>query len=98
MTFTNYNLPAIANLPRGKVVVCNEGWIPVPDNFTYNDVRKYWKKAVLKSQAKDKIITVKSSSSNQKYTITIERGGYHCTCPGFGFRRKCKHVDQIKLV
>jgi len=98
MTFTNYYQPALVNLPSGKFVVCNEGWIPVPESYTYDDVRKNWKKVVLKSQIKDKVIRVKSNSSNQTYQITIERGNYHCTCPGFSFRRKCKHVDQIKNI
>jgi len=43
MTITNLYLPGIVNLPSGKFVVCNEGWIPVPPEFTIEDVKKIWK-------------------------------------------------------
>lgn len=39
--------------------------------------------------------TVKGSKGSE-YVVTQDRGQYSCTCPGFGFRRACKHVDEIK--
>lgn len=49
------------------------------------------------AQAKSeyKTWTVKGSKGSE-YLVTQERGQYSCTCPGFGFRRACKHVDEIK--
>lgn len=35
-------------------------------------------------------------SNGSTYTVTLDRGGYECTCPGFQFRRSCKHVEQKK--
>jgi hypothetical protein len=35
-------------------------------------------------------------SKNDEYTVTIsEVTGNSCTCAGFTFRRKCKHIEQV---
>ena len=38
---------------------------------------------------------IKGSKGNE-YVVQKEGKGYTCSCPGFGFRRACKHVDEIK--
>lgn len=35
-------------------------------------------------------------SKGKTYTVTLDHGRYECTCPGFQFRRACKHVDEKK--
>lgn len=35
-------------------------------------------------------------SKGKTYTVTLDHGRYECTCPGFQFRRSCKHVDEKK--
>tara|TARA_A100001015_G_scaffold308272_1_gene405614 strand:+ start:2592 stop:3866 length:1275 start_codon:yes stop_codon:yes gene_type:complete len=38
----------------------------------------------------------KSSSSNETYTVTLVADNVlHCDCPGFLFRKSCKHVQEI---
>lgn len=39
-------------------------------------------------------ITVQGSKGNT-YIVTKENGKATCTCPGFGFRKTCKHVQGI---
>ena len=39
-------------------------------------------------------ITVKGSKGNT-YIVTKENGKATCTCPGFGFRKTCKHVQEL---
>jgi hypothetical protein len=34
-------------------------------------------------------------SKGAKYTVTLSQGTYNCTCPGFTYRGKCKHVDSF---
>ena len=29
------------------------------------------------------------------YEVRLEAGRYTCTCPGFGFRKACKHVKAL---
>ena len=39
--------------------------------------------------------TVEGSNGN-RYTVIKIGGKYKCSCPGFGFRKKCKHSKRIK--
>ncbi len=40
------------------------------------------------------VITVQGSKGNT-YIVTKENGKATCTCPGFGFRKTCKHVQEL---
>ena len=37
--------------------------------------------------------TIEGSKGN-KYTVTKHYGKFNCTCPGFQFRKNCKHIDE----
>ena len=41
-----------------------------------------------------KVIEV-SGSNGKKYFLSKVGNNWNCTCPGFSFRRKCKHTDEI---
>lgn len=41
------------------------------------------------------VIMVEGSKGKQ-YQVTKKGTRYTCSCPGFVFRNKCKHVDTIK--
>lgn len=34
-------------------------------------------------------------SKGNKYIVTRSNQGWSCTCPGFQFRRQCKHVSEL---
>lgn len=51
--------------------------------------------AVVDSKPKSESWTVQGSKG-QTYIVTLDHGKFECTCPGFQFRRACKHVDTIK--
>lgn len=48
-----------------------------------------------KEEPKKDVITVQGSNGKEYF---LEKVGtkYTCTCPGFVFRHKCKHVDNLK--
>jgi hypothetical protein len=50
---------------------------------------------VAPSKTESKTWTVQGSK-DKTYTVTLDHGRYECTCPGFQFRRSCKHVDEKK--
>ena len=41
-----------------------------------------------------KVLKVEGSKGNV-YTVTKEGARYTCTCPGFTFRKQCKHLGMI---
>jgi len=42
-----------------------------------------------------KTVKVAGSKSGVFYTVTGNRGVYTCSCPGFQFRRACKHIVEV---
>jgi hypothetical protein len=38
-----------------------------------------------------------SGSNGTTYYVTKNTNTYVCTCSGFQFRRKCRHIDSIKV-
>ena len=44
-----------------------------------------------------KVYTVKGSKGTE-YTVTRNGKGWNCTCPGFQFRKQCKHVSELSGV
>lgn len=42
-------------------------------------------------------IPVKGSTGNE-YKVWTKDGRWTCSCPGFGFRYKCRHVDEARAL
>lgn len=36
-----------------------------------------------------------AGSKGNKYFVNLSAGHWSCTCPGFMFRHKCRHVEEI---
>ena len=70
----------------------------VPDTLTLDEVGKYMiveqreTPAVSRDVRSYEVI----GSKGDPYTVTDNGGTWTCTCPGFGWRRKCKHVEAQK--
>lgn len=37
-----------------------------------------------------------SGSKGGEYTVSLDSGRWSCTCPGHGFRGRCRHVDELR--
>ena len=45
---------------------------------------------------KDKVYKVLSSKGDKEYIVKADvSGSLECTCPGYGFRRECRHIKEI---
>ena len=45
---------------------------------------------------KNKVYKVLSSKGNKHYEVKMNNtGSMECTCPGYGFRRECRHIKEI---
>jgi hypothetical protein len=40
-------------------------------------------------------VTEVEGSAGKKYYVSKTGGRFTCTCPGFAFRRKCKHTESV---
>ena len=91
--------PALANLPSGRYAVAGSTWIRVPDDTKFEDLPKYMtyesKRPESPSDASEGVWAV-VGSKGARYTVRAVQGRYTCTCPGFGWRGKCKHAAQVE--
>jgi hypothetical protein len=54
------------------------------------------KKANIPNIDKNAIYKVKSSKGDKEYIVQMNNSGsLECECPGFGFRRKCRHITEV---
>jgi len=79
------------------------GWYKLPDDEPTPDIKDiaYYpfkaKKPNIPNEHKNKVYKVTSSKGDKEYEVSIDgSGGFGCTCPGYGFRRKCRHIDYVK--
>jgi hypothetical protein len=98
--------PTVITGERGRfaIFVASNGnhWYHVDESFTHEDAMKHWVKEKqrevinTKKQVSVKSWEVANSKNDGHYTVQVVNERWSCTCPGFGFRRMCKHVQQTK--
>ena len=96
--------PIIANFPSGKIAVFTNGGgnYKVSDDVTLEHIHSRWIKWKSKSQEKlnipgdVKTWNIESSKPGNFYEVKYQNKSFSCTCPGFGFRRKCRHITEVQ--
>ena len=80
-----------------RYAIAGSAWVEVPPDTTFDELHKYmtYKPREIKRPTGEKVWKVEGSKGNI-YTVKLSDGAYSCTCPGFGFRRKCRHITEIK--
>jgi len=80
-----------------RYAIAGSAWVEVPADTTFDDLSKYmvFKRPEIKRPAGEKVWSIEGSKGSL-YTIKLSDGAYSCTCPGFGFRRKCRHIEGVK--
>ena len=93
--------PATMELNGNRYIM--PGWFKLPDDEPtpeLKDIAFYpykAKKPNIPDSNKNKVYKVKSSRGDKVYEVTIDSSGeFSCTCPGYGFRRRCRHIDEVK--
>ena len=85
--------PCIANILDKHYII--PFWTEVDANITLDDIE--WERDMSYTITKETIATFVSSSSPD-ITYKVEKtskGDLYCDCPGFVFKKKCKHTKQI---
>ena len=80
-----------------RIAVSGGVWLPVPDSTTFEDLDRYM---VVKRRERpvsrgSRFWTVKGSKGNE-YRVVERNGQWGCSCPGYGFRRKCRHIEETR--
>ena len=79
---TDFDSPVrIREIPMDRVI-----------NIEYADGRRADK---TKIQKQEKLYSVEGSRGS-KYVVVNSNNSWSCTCPGFQFRRSCKHITQLQ--
>ncbi len=78
----------------GKTYAVGGKWVEIPAGTTMAELHKY---AVHPRREYDVKEWKVKSSSGSTYTVRRINGKqFTCNCPGFKFRRKCKHTEQVR--
>ena len=97
--FKSYIPPGITIINGVTYVV--PGYHKVPDGTTLEEVNSRWirEEAPLKSQISPdhRVSEVVISKRTGEYYDVVFNGAYwSCTCAGYDFRGRCKHILQVK--
>ena len=81
-----------------KWAVSGQHWIEVPDTLTLDRVDEYMvvDQRFTPAQSPDVRTYEVQGSTGNTYTVTQDGDTWTCTCPGFGWRRKCRHITELK--
>ncbi len=78
-----------------RYAIAGSTWVPVPSDTTLATLDRFvvYKPAQPKQDASNGSWEVKGSKGNI-YNVRVSAGQWFCSCPGFGFRRKCRHISE----
>ena len=88
--------PALFTNHKGiRYGIAGSVWIEVPEGTTLDELSEYmvYKPREIASAPGENSWSVKGSKGNV-YTVKLSEGTFSCTCPGFSFRRKCRHIEE----
>ena len=94
--------PILSRMPISGQLYAISGatWIPVPEGTTLDDLDRYmtWKSNATQSAPEAPQLdrwTVEGSKGNT-YRVEAYNGLWRCSCKGYEFRRKCRHIEEVK--
>ena len=91
-------LPPCITVLGGKNYVC-PGWHVVPEGTTLEEVMPRWTQVKPKMEKKPEFQIhemIDSSTAGKQYAVTFDGTWWNCECPGFGFRKNCRHLKEVK--
>jgi len=90
--------PALfTSLDGTRYAIAGSAWVEVPAGTTFDELPLYMvhKQREFTPAVGEKVWNVEGSKGNI-YSVSLADGAYTCSCPGFGYRRKCRHITEIK--
>ena len=93
--------PATMELNGNRYIM--PGWYKLPDDEPtpeLKDIAFYPykpKKDNIPNIDSNKVYKVRSSKGDKVYEVKVNSSGsLECECPGYGFRRSCRHIKEIQ--
>jgi predicted SprT family Zn-dependent metalloprotease len=86
----------IVNILGQNWFVDRHGWKKVPADAKLEDYHTPEVKSIRPVVNQTIEIKVASSKPGSYYTVTKSQHHYSCTCKGYEFRSRCRHIDEIK--
>ncbi len=101
------NPPTIFQTGVQRFAVFGGGWFVIDNETTLDDLYKVWVRwepkhkpttpgVNPKTGASGFIWKAASSKPGKFYEVSFRNGVWNCQCSGFGFRRDCRHVNEMK--
>ena len=80
-----------------RYAVAGSQWVEVPADTTREDLHHYllWEPPEVPETSSGQSWQVQGSKGDA-YAVRLRGDQWSCTCAGFGWRRKCKHVEAQK--
>lgn len=91
--------PSVAAEAAGRGPYLMPGYIPLDENDPegHLEAAKKERQKLLEAAKKEREAAVQTYEVPGKdYVVTNDNEVWSCTCPGYKFRRKCRHVEEIK--
>jgi hypothetical protein len=90
--------PTVLDTISGRYAVSGSTWIPVTKDVTQKMAQDAWTPLLYREVKPATVNTYKilSASSGKTYNVTQDKGHWSCSCPAYGFRNKCKHIEEAK--
>lgn len=89
----------LAPYSQQRYAIIGGKWIACDESVTTEKLQSRWSRPALVKEIPSTPTLkayVKSSSGEGHYTVEYKNNMWSCTCASFGFRRRCKHIDQVK--
>lgn len=90
--------PTIVEVSSGRYAVSGSKWIEVGPEVTQEMVESTWEPLYPRDETEyaERKFLITSSRSEEKHTVTEKGGVWKCSCPGFEYHKKCRHIEQAK--
>ena len=90
--------PCLSTFGDKRYAISGNVWIEVPMSTVFDDLPLY-----MVCEAREATVTAPAQrwevqgSRGSKYAVRLSEGVWSCSCPGYSFRRKCRHIEAQKL-
>ena len=91
--------PCISTISGKRKVISGNLWVNIDESVKLKDVLKLHINPLERDIVKVPIIErfVQSSSGSHQYKVIRNSDGkWQCGCPGYVYRGKCRHINEVK--